>query len=105
MDAVITDIPEIEDAEERSPCMSLARELETGRFSGKRALTIVTRSDGPRTRYGCTSTVSLKDVIDLAGRSFALDREGRLPLNLAMMFSMWPLIAGGADADLFLLQY
>lgn len=101
----IEETPEIDKAEERRPCISLARELDIGRFSrsGKRALTMVTKSEGPRTRYGWTSTVSLKDVIDLAGRSFALPLDGRLDLNLAIMFSIWPLIARGGDADLFLL--
>src|SRR5271154_6490796 len=49
--AVIVDIPEIEDAADRKPlkCTSLAGELDTGRLSGKRAFTMVTKSDGPRT--------------------------------------------------------
>lgn len=96
----------MEDAPDRNPVKwSFDRELETGRLSlsGKRAFTIVIKSEGPRTRYGCTSAVSLKDVIDLAGRSFALGRDGRLERKRAIIFSMWPLIASGVDADLFLI--
>jgi hypothetical protein len=50
---VTVDIPDIEEAEERRPlmCISLT-EPETGRLSGKSAVTIVKRSDGLRTRYG-----------------------------------------------------
>ena len=96
-------IPEIDEAPDLKPLKcSLARELDTGRLSGKRALTMVIRSEGPRTRYGWTSTVSLKEVIDLAGRSLAFDRDGRLERKRAIIFSIWPLRASGVDADLFL---
>jgi hypothetical protein len=95
--------PEMDDAPDLRPWKwSLDRELETGRRSGKSAFTMVIRSEGPRTRYGCTSTVSLKDVMDLAGSSFAVERDGRLERKRDMMFSMCPLIASGVEADLFL---
>ena len=100
---VMADIPEMEDAPDRKPPKWPSfTELETGRLSGKRALTMVIKSAGPSTRYGWTSTVSLKEVIDLAGRSFAFDLEGRLDRNLAIMFSMCTLIPSGVDDDLFL---
>jgi len=99
----MADIPEIEEAPDRKPLKcSLERELETGRFSGKRAFTMVTKSDGPITRYGCTSTVSLKDVIDRAGKSLAFDLEGRLDRKRAMIFSIWPLIGRGVEGELLL---
>jgi len=47
--AVTVEIPDIEEAEERKPLMT---EPETGRLSGKSALTMVNKSDGLRTRYG-----------------------------------------------------
>lgn len=96
-------VPEIDDAPDLNPVKwSREREPEAGRRSGKRAFTMVIRSEGPRTRYGWTSTVSRKDVIDLAGTSFAFGLEGRLERKRAIMFSMCPLIASGVDADLFL---
>lgn len=96
-------VPEIDDPPDRNPLKwSFDKELEAGRRSGKRAFIMVIRSEGPSTRYGCTSTVSLRDVMDLAGRSFALGLDGRLERKRAIMFSMCPLIASGVDADLFL---
>jgi hypothetical protein len=97
IDVVIVEIPEMEDADERNPWISLEREPDNGRFSGNRALTMVTRSDGPRTRYGWTSTVSRREVMDLAGRSFALDLEERLERKRDIIFSMCPLIGRGVD--------
>lgn len=83
------DSPEIEEADDRKPLRleSFAKELDAGRLSGNRALTIVIRSAGPRTRYGCTSVVSLSEVIDRAGSSFAFDREGLFVRKRAMIFS------------------
>jgi hypothetical protein len=65
---------------------------------------MVIKSAGPSTRYGWTSTVSLNDVMDLAGRSLAFDLEGRLERNRAIMFSICALIPGGGEGDLFLPQ-
>jgi hypothetical protein len=48
----------------------------------------VTRSDGLTTRYGCTSTVSLSDVIDRAGSSFGFDFEYLAVRNRPMIFSI-----------------
>ena len=100
----IADIPEMEEAPDRKPlkCPSFPTDADAGRLSGKRALTMVIKSAGPSTRYGWTSTVSLNDVIDLAGRSFAFDLDGRLDLKRAMIFSMCALIPSGVDGDLFL---
>jgi hypothetical protein len=89
IDIEIALIPEIEEAPDRKPLKwSFDKELETGRLSGKRAFTIVIRSDGPKTRYGWTSAVSLKEVMDLAGRSFAFGLDGRLERKRAIIFSM-----------------
>jgi hypothetical protein len=101
---IIADMPEMEDAPDRKPpkCPSFPTDADAGRLSGKRALTMVIKSAGPSTRYGCTSTVSLNDVIDLAGRSFAFDLEGRLDRNRAIIFSICTLMVSGVDGDLFL---
>jgi hypothetical protein len=85
-DLDIADMPDTDEAPERNPSKwSFDNELETGRLSGKSALTIVNRSEGPRTRYGWTSTVSLNEVIDRAGKSLAFDLEGRLERNRAII--------------------
>jgi hypothetical protein len=99
IDWVIVESPEMEDADERKPLRldSLPKELDTGRLSGKSALTIVIRSDGPRTRYGCTSAVSLSEVIDRAGRSFALVLEGRFVRKRVIIFSTWVLMPRGVE--------
>ena len=70
------DIPDMEDVGERSPLKfeSFSSDPESDRRSGNKALTNVTRSAGLITRYGCTSAVSRKDVNDLAGSSFGLER-------------------------------
>jgi hypothetical protein len=100
---VTVDIPDIEEADERNPLKWISlTEPETGRLSGKSAVTMVNKSDGLRTRYGCTSTVSLSDVIDRAGSSLALDLEGRFERKRVMMFSICALIARGVDGVLFL---
>jgi hypothetical protein len=103
---VIVDNPETEEAEERIPVRpdSLATELDKGRFSGNRAFTIVVKSDGPITRYGCTSAVSLSEVIDLAGSSLALDRESRFVRKRPMILSTWALMASGVDTVSLLWQ-
>lgn len=99
----VAEIPEIDEAPERNPSKwSLDNELETGRRSGKREFTMVIRSEGLRTRYGWTSTVSLKEVMDLAGKSLALDLDGRFERKRAMMFMICSLIAGGVDVVVFL---
>lgn len=64
---------------------------------------MVIKSAGPRTRYGWTSTVSRMDVMDLAGTSLALGREGLDLRNRPMILSMWLLISSGVDAFLLLL--
>ena len=83
--------------------LSFPREL-TGRRSGKSAFTKVIKSAGPSTRYGCTSEVSLNEVIDLAGSNFAFDLEGLLERNRAKIFSICVLIVSGVDAVLFLVK-
>jgi hypothetical protein len=52
IDAEIADMPDIEEAADRKPLkwMSFSSELETGRLSGKRAFTMVIKSEGPITR-------------------------------------------------------
>jgi len=103
--ADVADVADItEDATDRMllKCMSFAKELETGRFSGKSAFTMVIKSEGPSTRYGWTSAVSRKEVMDLAGKSLAFDLDGRVERNRAIIFSIWALIARGVDGDLFL---
>jgi hypothetical protein len=62
---------------------------------------MVTKSEGLMTRYGRTSIVSLKDVIDLAGRSLGFDFWAFVRKR-PMIFSMWTLISGGVAADSFL---
>ena len=54
------------------------------------------------TRYGCTSTVSLSDVMDLAGSSFGFDFGCLAVRNLAIILSIWVRISGGVAADCFL---
>lgn len=95
---VSMDMPETDDAEERKP----PRELDMGRLSGKRALTMVIKSEGPRTRYGCTSIVSLKEVIDLAGSNFALVLDGLLVRKRSIMLSIWAFIVRGVEGVGFL---
>lgn len=84
----IAETPEIDEEPERRPLRLSERELDTGRLSGKRAFTIVIRSDGPTTMYGCTSAVSRKDVIERAGSSFVLSFVGLSAVNRAVMLSM-----------------
>ena len=92
------DIPDIDDAPDLRPLKwSLDRELEAGLLSGNSAFTIANRSAGPRTKYGWTSTVSLNDVIERAGRSFALDLDDRVGRNREMMPSIRSFIIGGVE--------
>jgi hypothetical protein len=54
------------------------------------------------TRYGCTSTVSLSDVMDLAGSNFGFGFECLAVRNLAIILSICARISGGVAADCFL---
>ena len=92
--------PDKEDGVDRKPPNwdSLMVDPEVGRLSGKRAFTMVTKSDGLMTRYGLTSAVSRREVMDLAGSSFELCLADLDVLKRPMMFSMWTLISGGGGA-------
>jgi hypothetical protein len=89
----MADIPEMEPG----PDLKLFEAADMGLLSGNKALTNVTRSAGLITRYGCTSTVSRRDVIDLAGKSLVVGTLDREPWNLDRMLSTWPLIFGGTS--------
>jgi hypothetical protein len=79
------------------PDLKLLEAADWGLFSGKMAFTRVTKSAGLMTKYGWTSMVSLKDVMDLAGKSLAAGALDRDPWNLARILSTCPLILGGTS--------
>ena len=79
----MADSPDIEAAPDRS----VLDMDDMGRRSGNNALTRVDKSDGLSTRYGWTSRVSLREVMDLAGSSLADGVLEREPWNLARMLS------------------
>lgn len=95
--------PDNEDVVERRPLKTESPEPDVGRLSGKTALTMVTKSAGLTTMYGRTSAVSLKELMDLAGRSLELSLKDLEVLKRFMMFSMCVLISGdGVDPVCFL---
>ncbi len=77
MGCEMADKPEMEAWPDR-----MLEPAESGLFSGNRAFTKVSKSAGLMTKYGWTSTVSLKDVMDLAGSSLAAGTLDRAPWNL-----------------------
>jgi hypothetical protein len=89
----MADIPEMD----AGPDLNVLEAADKGLRSGNSAFTRESKSAGLMTKYGCTSTVSLKEVIDLAGRSLAAGTLDREPWNLAKMLSTWPLIFGGTS--------
>lgn len=90
--------PERDEVAERKPLNTESPDPEVGRLSGKTALTMVTKSAGLTTMYGRTSAVSLKDVMDLAGRSFGFSLDDLEVLKRPMMFSIWVLMSGDGVA-------
>lgn len=99
-----TDMPDIEEADDARPArrwLSLSMWLDEGRRSGKSALTSVMISAGERTIKGCTSTVSLGEVIALAGSKMGFDGVF-VCLKRARMLSMWVRISGRTGICCFL---
>ena len=80
--------PDNEDVVERKPLKTESPDPDVGRLSGKTALTMVTKSAGLTTMYGRTSAVSLREAMDLAGRSFGLSLGDLVVLKRFIMFPM-----------------
>ena len=84
--------PDNEDVVERKPLKTESPDPDVGRLSA-----------GLTTMYGRTSAVSLKELMDLAGRSLELSLEDLEVLKRFMMFSMCVLISGdGVEPVCFL---